>query len=59
MVDRDSDDEAFVVVDLPADQVDARRRSKARHHASRNARAASSGTTGFDSVPLPSSPDAT
>ena len=49
--------------DLAADQAHAPGRAKSanaiRHQASRSARAASSGTTGFDNVPLPSSPDAT
>ena len=60
-VDRQGDDPTFVVVDLAADQVDATGRAKGarRAHASRSAWAAASGTTGFDSVPLPSSPDAT
>ena len=45
---------------LPAqDLALAAQRAELRHHASRNARAASSGTIGFDKVPLPSSPDAT
>ena len=61
-VDRQRDDPAFVVVDLAADQVHAARARgtcATRVHASRSACAAASGTTGFDSVPLPTSPDAT
>ena len=54
-VDRHRDDPAFVVVDLTADQVHAPGRAERarRRHASRSACAAASGTTGFDSVPLP------
>ena len=63
-IDRQSHDDSFVVVDLSTDQVDARGRADAHVHrsagiAARSPRAASSGTTGFASVPLPSSPEAT